>query len=271
MRERMGMSENLPEPSFNKFIKSRIIEVYDEEEAKKEIVSEASEAARQLPDNESIIFRIVFYDSESFECRFWLFQDKGFAVCRSIGNLLEYRRVYVEVLGATGLVATFDLERARSLGNEISTIPGGPRRLGEYVKSILEGTVEGERRSEPIEEVEEQASHRVVQAETVEVESVDVASVFERCVDIVGRACGESCPNNVEELLEKVGIVVLGRGNEYLCVLKDWGDCDYIFMEVAVGGEKVEKGCVDRSRALEMIRSKLDNGWELVDLSHLSR
>ncbi len=272
MRERMNMSKNLWESSFNKFIKSKIIEIYEEEEAKNKIISEAEKAERHLSRNESIIFRIIFYNSENFECRFWLFQDMGFAACpRRINRLLQYRNVYIEILGATSLVATFDIETARSLGNEISVIPGGPKGFGGYIRSMLESAASGESRTETTKETRLRKFEAEAKPTTVVEVDIDATRIFESCVDLVGKACGGVCPGNAEELLDMVGVLAFGKEDEYICILRREGDCEFIYIEITDRGEKVEKGCIDRDMALEIVRQRLDTGWELVDLSHLSR
>jgi len=266
------VARELPTPSFNKFVRSKILEFIDSGELVEALAAAAAEAMRATGPNVSRVLQVIFFtDDGDYECRVWVFSNIINYACNTESiDASKVYRVYIEEFEATPIVASYDLERVRLAGFEIKSISVDQVRAGiERLLGLTHGaivTIEEPPKAqapEPARPREEPAPPR--ESDRREPARLEAGKLYVECVNRLWEACSDGCVvTDLESMLDEHGVAAVGLDGEYICALRLGGRCEYAVLHMSRGEVSFE--CATRARALRELREALQRGWEIVGL-----
>jgi len=266
------VARELPTPSFNKFVRSQILEFIDSGELVEALAAAASSARQATGPNVSRVLQVIFYtDDGDYECRVWIFPNIINYACNAERiDASKVYKVYIEEFEATPIVASYDLERVRLAGFEIKSIGVDQVRAGiERLLGLTHGAVvavegpAGERA--PGQAAEPGEPGGVGREGGGEPARLEASKLYVECVNRLWEACSDGCVvGDLESMLDERGVAAVGLDGEYICALRLGGRCEYAVLHMSRGEVSFE--CSTRAGALKELRDALGRGWEIVGL-----
>ena len=219
------MSDKMPPFSFKRY-RSTIVKDVDSEIS---LVRILAESISELNGN-ILVSAIVYHERGEREIRIWVLGDKVYiAGCNGISR--PYR-IVVEVFDVAAEASMFDIERVRTAG--VSVI--------EQKASRAEAAL-----AECFKVKKVSAGYRIESGESRQ-------GYLRECIERVWEACGQVGCSEMDplELLRNTGVLILGKGEKYLCITRDREDCGYSI--IVIDRESAKRvTCVNSMDGVEKI------------------
>ncbi len=243
------MPRRLPRVSFNRHLKTRIIDVESPQDLLRAIEEAIREALSIATDDRRVLVEVeIFTDAGDYHCRMWVSGDH-IALVSNIDESFDPSKAYrvmVELFEVSKWIAAYEVDSHGHLGFQpVIRRVDSMREVREHVARILRLETESRREAEaPVAIRAEDGRAGERYPESSAESTISGGDAFVECLSYIYRECAEGgcrAPEDPVSGLVERGFVAFGEGGDYMCVYRSGsGPCRYIVLEMRSGETRVE-------------------------------
>ncbi len=259
------MDRALPVFSFKKYLGSKIINIENIETIPDIIIESIhNELLSVKHDKEEIGLIIITLFEGNWEIRIWIEQNNYIIVYNINNNYKNKYKMLIEFFLVNRQLMLIDMELLKNNGFEpIIVSKVKYEALRQIFKSLILD-------SNDKEEIKYELDH-MKQVENISVielshESMDWKHILQDCLDILWDTCFKlNCTNltmNSVKMLEKMKIMIFNKNSEYICIVKELYNCEYVI--IWNRGNNILNECKKFDDIRSIIDDILKKGYEPV-------